>query len=103
MKKNILGTLLAVLILILFWVQWNWKHLAAFPSIISSFYSKEYCSCFYVMKQSEEQCHHFARQWVPISDFKNDQENKEVIVSGLGRTNKAKFIDSKRGCVLQND
>jgi len=103
MKKNILRALLLFAVLIILWIQWNWKHLEAFPSIISSFYSKEFCSCYYVMKQSEEQCHNFARQWVPISQFGNDIEKKEVTVSGLGRTNKSIFLNEKQGCVLKND
>ncbi len=103
MKKNILSTILILILLLAIWIQWNWKHVEAFPSIISSFYSKEYCSCFYVMKQSEEQCHNFARQWVPISEFKSDTEKKEVIVTGLGRTNKAVYLNEKQGCVLVNE
>lgn len=103
MKKKIISVLVGILFIILIWVQWNWKHIDAFPSIISSFYSKEYCSCFYVMQLSEQQCHDFARQWVPISEFKNDTDKKEVSVSGLGRTNKAIFKNERLGCVLEND
>ncbi|MDZ4725347.1 MAG: hypothetical protein SH817_04280 [Leptospira sp.] len=103
MKKKILGISLSILLLILVWFQWNWKHVEAFPSIISSFYSKEFCSCFYVMKLSEEQCHDFARQWVPIGEFINDTVKKEVSVTGLGRTNKAIYLNEKNGCVLRND
>ncbi|TGL59136.1 hypothetical protein EHQ58_09480 [Leptospira ognonensis] len=103
MKKNIFTALLVFTFLLGFWIQWNWKHVEAFPSIISSFYSKEFCSCYYVMKQSEEQCHDFARQWVPISQFTNDIEKKEVSVTGLGRTNKAIFLNEKQGCVLVSE
>jgi hypothetical protein len=103
MKKNILSALGILALCIAFWVQWNWKHIEAFPSIISSFYSKEFCSCQYVMKLSEEQCHNFARQWVPISEFINDKEKKEVIVTGLGRTNKSVFLSEKLGCVIANE
>jgi hypothetical protein len=103
MKKNILRSLVILILLLAFWIQWNWKHLEAFPSIISSFYSKEFCSCFYVMKQSEEQCHNFARQWVPIGAFINDTAKKEVSVTGLGRTNKALFLNEAQGCVLLNE
>ncbi|TGN06842.1 hypothetical protein [Leptospira ilyithenensis] len=103
MKKKIAIGVASFFLILVFWVQWNWKHLSAFPAIISSFYSKEFCSCYYVMKQSEEQCHNFARQWVPISLFNLDQTNKEVTVSGLGRTNKAKYLGERLGCRLVND
>lgn len=103
MKKKILAFSIIASIVLLIWVQWNWNHLAAFPSILSSFYSKEFCSCTYVMNQSEEQCHNFARQWFPISEFEHDQANKEITVTGLGKTNKAKFVNERLGCVLVND
>ncbi|MCZ8342297.1 MAG: hypothetical protein O9301_04630 [Leptospira sp.] len=102
MKKKILILVSTLLFILLVWIQWNWKHLASFPSIISSFYSKEFCSCYFVTKLSEEQCHNFARQWVPISEFKLDIENKSVTVKGLGRTNTAKYLDETFGCTLQD-
>ena len=55
------------------------------------------------MKLSEAQCHDFARQWVPIGEFINDTVKKEVSVTGLGRTNKAIYLNEKNGCVLRND
>lgn len=52
------------------------------------------------MQLSEEQCHDFARQWVPISEFKLDKENMSVTVKGLGRTNMAKYQSKDYGCTL---
>ncbi|TGL44704.1 hypothetical protein [Leptospira perdikensis] len=103
MKRKISVILSLLFLFILFWAQWNWKHLSSFPSIISSFYSKEYCSCYFVMELSEEQCHDFARQWVPISEFKLDKENKSVTVKGLGRTNTTKYLSKEYGCTLATD
>ena len=103
MKRKISVILALLFLFLLFWAQWNWKHLSSFPSIISSFYSKEYCSCYFVVELSEEQCHDFARQWVPISEFKLDEENKSVTVKGLGRSNTAKFQSKEYGCTLLND
>ncbi|MCG9873268.1 MAG: hypothetical protein MH321_00600 [Leptospiraceae bacterium] len=101
-KKLILVIVLFIVFdIMLFWIISNWSNLKAFPSIISSFYSKEYCSCYFVVGQDEDFCHNFARQWIPINDFKLDLENKKVSVSGLGRTNTAIFLDNKNGCVLQ--
>ncbi|WCL49141.1 hypothetical protein [Leptospira sp. GIMC2001] len=101
-KTIIIAVILFVIFdLALFWSVSNWNNLRAFPSIISSFYSKEFCSCYYVVERDEDFCHNYARQWVPISDFKIDEENKRIIVSGLGRTNSAKFTGSKYGCVLE--
>lgn len=101
--KNIIIFLILFIIfdLFLFWTITNRKNIGAFPYIISSFYSKEFCSCYFVVREDEEFCHHYARQWVPISDFSLDKKNKSVTVSGLGKTNTARFIDSKNGCVLE--
>jgi hypothetical protein len=51
---------------------------------------------------SEEQCHNFARQWVPISEFKLDKENKSVTVTGLGKTNTAKYLNERLGCGFED-
>ncbi|MCC5816282.1 MAG: hypothetical protein JJT78_16145 [Leptospira sp.] len=102
--KNIILFLILFIIfdIALFWTISNWKNLTAFPSIISSFYSKEFCSCYFVVREDEDFCHHYARQWVPISDFQLDKESKKVTVSGLGRTNTAIFQNDKKGCVLED-
>ena len=61
----------------------NYRHTAAFPGIISSFYSKEFCSCYFVTEGTPEECHNFARQWVPIQNFVLDKE-KRIIAKKLG-------------------
>lgn len=102
--KNIILAILLFIIfdIALFWGISNWNNLRAFPDIISSFYSKEFCSCYFVVREDEDFCHNYARQWVPISDFKLDVSEKRVTVSGLGRTNSSVFTSPKYGCVLEN-
>lgn len=102
MKKILTTIALITLILACVWTGANWHHLNAFPSVISSWYAKEFCSCHYVVGQDEDFCHNIARQWVDISDFKIDSAEKRVTVSGLGRTNTAKFVNRQVGCVLEN-
>lgn len=87
--------------LVLFWLITNKKNLESFPSIISSFYAKEFCSCYFVVREDEDFCHNYARQWIPISDFKLDLKTHRVIASGLGRTNSAVFQNRELGCVLE--
>ncbi len=78
----------------------NFKHSAAFPSIISSFYSKEFCSCYFVTEGTVEQCHNFARQWVPIQSFTLDKEKRTVTVKGLFVSTTARYTGDRYGCVL---
>lgn len=80
----------------------NFKHTAAFPSIISSFYSKEFCSCYFVTEGTVEQCHNFARQWVPIQSFQLDKEKRTVTVKGLFVTTTARYTGDRYGCVLDS-
>lgn len=80
----------------------NFKHTAAFPSIISSFYSKEFCSCYFVTEGTVEQCHNFARQWVPIQSFVLDKEKRTVTVKGLFVTTTARYTGDRYGCVLDS-
>ncbi len=100
-KTIIIALLIFILFdLVAFWVVTHWSNLKAFPYIISSFYSKEFCSCYFIVRQDEAFCHNYARQWVPISSFQLDKESKSVTVSGLGKTNTARFFNQKYGCVL---
>jgi hypothetical protein len=83
------------------WAASNREDLRHFPPIISSYYAKELCSCLYVVGQTETYCHSVVRQYVPISSFQIDASSRTVTVSGLGQTNRARFVDDRYGCVLE--
>ena len=102
MKKIIITVISIIVILTGVWVSANWRHIDAFPSIISSWYAKEFCSCHFVVGRDEQFCHNIARQWVSISDFQLDEKKKTVTVSGLGRTNTARYAGAREGCVFEN-
>ncbi|MCR9141223.1 MAG: hypothetical protein NXI24_03160 [bacterium] len=102
MKKILITTALIAAILGGVWFSANWHHVSSFPSIISSWYSKEFCSCYFVVSRDEEFCKNIARQWVSISDFQLDTEKQTVTTSGLGRTNTARYLGERKGCVLEN-
>lgn len=99
--KYILRVIIATIVITLVWIIFNWQVVSNFPKIISSFYAKEFCSCYFVMGMDEKQCHNFARQYISISSFKLDKEKKTVSVSGLGYENTARFLDERSGCQLQ--
>lgn len=101
MKRMILTIILLILVFTMMWGIANRKHLASFPVILSSYYSKEYCSCRFVVERTKDQCHESVRSWLDISDFKEDTENKSITVSGLGQTNTAQYINSRYGCILK--
>lgn len=101
MKRIIIYIVGIIVGISLLWIVANWSHIKAFPSIISAFYSKEFCSCYFVMERSEEICHNYARQYVPISDFSLDQENRTVTVKGLGRITTVQYQGERTGCVFE--
>lgn len=104
MSKKLKYTLFAIDLIITVGVVFavlNWTHLKNFPSIISSYYAKEFCSCYFVVGQPEEFCHNYVRQYIPISKFSLDKEKKSVTVSGLGMTNSAVFTSQRYGCEFQ--
>ncbi|NUM42596.1 MAG: hypothetical protein HUU45_13300, partial [Leptospiraceae bacterium] len=81
MSKRLKITLITVDIFITIGVVWgifNWTHIKNFPKILPSFHSKEYCSCYFVVKQSKEYCENYARQWIPISSYSLDENTKTI-------------------------
>jgi hypothetical protein len=81
---------------------WSWQNrvaLGAFPGIISAYTAKEYCSCRYVMLNSDEYCRGYVKQYVP-SSLLDDPANKRVTAQGLGRSNVAAWQGERQGCRL---
>lgn len=79
-----------------------WQHraaLQAFPSIISAYTAKEYCSCRYVMNNPQAYCRGYVKQYVP-STLVDDPARKSVKASGLGRTASATWLGVRQGCRL---
>ncbi|WP_024678330.1 hypothetical protein [Pseudomonas syringae] len=81
-------------------LAWQYRvNLQAFPTIISAYTAKEYCSCRYVMNNSEAYCRSYAKQYVP-STLTDDAAQKKVVASGLGRTSSASWQGERQGCRL---
>ncbi|MCE9599244.1 MAG: hypothetical protein K8S54_14875 [Spirochaetia bacterium] len=101
-RKIVKSILLALGVYALFWISSNRQDLKNFPGIISSFYSKEMCSCVFVAGQTEEFCNNYARQWVPIQGTAMvDREKKTITVKGLFKTSVAAYGNERSGCVLK--
>lgn len=100
MKKFFIS-ILALFVLLCIWVGLNWEHWQRFPSVMPSFYAKQMCSCLHVLERSEDFCHNFARQYIPISSYKIEKKDNSVTVKAFGRTEKAFYISPKHGCRLK--
>ncbi|MCD5987409.1 amidase [Pseudomonas phytophila] len=98
-RRPFSSLLLLILIVIGVLVWQNRVALAAFPSIISAYTAKEYCSCRYVMLNSAEYCRGYVKQYVP-SSLLDDAANKRVTAEGLGLSNVATWQGERQGCRL---
>jgi hypothetical protein len=85
---------------LLFLLIWNSRDLYYFSSLISGFYAKEYCSCFFITGHDESFCHDTTRQYIPISSFALDKQQRTVTVGGMGRRSRARYTGVRTGCTL---
>ncbi|RVU36989.1 amidase [Pseudomonas syringae] len=94
------SSLLLLMVVALAVLAWQYRvNLQAFPTIISAYTAKEYCSCRYVMNNSEAYCQGYIKQYLP-STLVDDSSQKRVIASGLGRTSSASWQGERQGCRL---
>lgn len=102
MKRALVSIFLIALIFTVVWAVANRRHLLSFPGIVSSYYSKEYCSCRFVVGHPPEKCHQIYRSFLNPSSVQEDTEKKTITASGLGQTNQARFLSEREGCMLVN-
>lgn len=96
MKRLLLLVLLGLLI-------WGWSEraaLSAFPGILSAYSAKEFCSCRYVMGFDAGYCTTYVKQWLPLSDLRDDPMAHRVDARGLGRSASAQWQGPREGCRL---
>ena len=97
----ILSFFLIVVVFLISFFYPKRKFLFAIPHILSSYYSKIFCSCYYVMQQTEEYCHDYTKQLNSIEKFQHDKKNKKITVKWLWKTNTAYYTNKRNGCVLE--
>ncbi|MFJ4142250.1 amidase [Pseudomonas sp. NPDC089734] len=96
----------SLLLLVLFMMvvlAWQYRvALQAFPTIISAYTAKEYCSCRYVMNNPADYCHSYVKQYIP-GTLADDTSSKTVSASGMGRSSRAAWMSERQGCRLLPD
>ena len=73
---------------------------ARFPKVLSSYYSKEVCSCLFVVGQSFDYCDAFGSQVLPNWYNDIDYSKKEITSWGLWYKTKARFLSKQEGCQI---
>jgi hypothetical protein len=92
-----LGMLVVLAGLALIWV---WRvQLQAFPTIISAYTAKEYCSCRYVMNNPVDYCQGYVKQWLP-GTLTESLTEKRITSTGMGRESSAQWQGLRQGCRL---
>ena len=91
---------LGLLLLLAVVLALNWTHVAAFPGILPAFTAKEYCSCRFVMGQTDTYCRGYVEQWLPISEIRVDETARAVTARGTGVTRSARWLSQREGCRL---
>ncbi|MDP1921984.1 MAG: hypothetical protein Q8L14_37430 [Myxococcales bacterium] len=70
--------------------------------LISSQSAVQTCTCRFVMEMDEAYCRDWVRASPNVARFTVDTVNKTVEASAfISWTGKARFVDDKRGCVLE--
>jgi hypothetical protein len=101
-RRRPFSSLALLVLLIIAGLIWNWRvQLQVFPSIISAYTAKEYCSCRFVMNSPAEYCHRYVKQWLP-STINEDALDKRITATGLGRDSEARWEGQRQGCRLSS-
>ncbi len=106
-RKHIIGFIIFDIILVtMFFVWWflfrvqegNYKSNVVNLGI--NFTAKNFCSCLFVAKQSEEACRDFVEIEQVKPQISIDQRNKVITAQFLFFEAKARYNESPEGCLL---
>jgi hypothetical protein len=99
-RRRPFSSLALLVLIVLVGAIWHWRvQLQLFPSIISAYTAKEYCSCRFVMKAPVDYCHRYVKQWLP-STINEDSLSKRITATGMGRESTAQWEGPRQGCRL---
>ena len=99
-RRRPVSSLGILILIIMAALIWSWRvQLQIFPSIISAYTAKQYCSCRYVMNQPVNYCQGYVKQWLP-STLTEDQATRSITATGLGRESTAAWQGPRQGCRL---
>ncbi len=98
--RSFLGLVGLILVALIVVIAWNWQYAKAFPSILSAFTAKEYCTCRYVIGRSDQACRDYTKYFIHIDELRFDDAAKTVEVDALFHTNSARHLSEREGCRL---
>jgi hypothetical protein len=101
MMRWFAGIVLLGLVLLAVFVATNWDHLFAFPGILPGFTAKEYCSCRFVIGQTDGYCRGYVKQFLPVSELLVDESGYRVTARALLTTRSARWLARREGCRLE--
>jgi hypothetical protein len=70
--------------------------------LVTAYTAKDFCSCLFVMEQSEDACRRWTAAKPAVTSVKVDARKRTVQTSALLLWGaKARFVDAREGCVLE--
>ncbi|MCO4780920.1 MAG: hypothetical protein KC646_01245 [Candidatus Cloacimonetes bacterium] len=103
MIKNNKFKLLFAVVLILSYFAWDAYINSTFKRVIPASFVTEFCSCYYVEKQSQKHCEWYSSQIISVSDYHIDEDKKAITAHGLHEEALAVFKNDRLGCVLMEE
>ena len=96
---QVIGGLLAVLVLAIIVTLGVSPSLRAFPFLPSAYDAKESCSCLFVEGRNAAMCEQFvAQDVVPIQSRSIDPVGKSVTTRALFLSSTSRWVDVRQGC-----
>jgi hypothetical protein len=80
-------------------VSGRWR----FPYAVSGYFSKEVCSCLFVVQQTKDYCVNYHHQVIAPHRFLIDEEQKTVHSSWFIFSGSAQFMNPETGCLLKKN
>ena len=95
--------LLTFVLLIILSQLYSFKIIRIFevPQVGANFLSQQFCSCFYVIGQTEKFCENYVKYKIPFSLYHN-LIFKEVRTKVLFSKSISKYVNDNVGCVIIN-
>ncbi|PCJ19493.1 MAG: hypothetical protein COB02_07030 [Candidatus Cloacimonadota bacterium] len=98
MKKR---KIIIIILIITVFIGWKAYLSLDFRRVIPSSFAMEFCSCYFVEKQSEKHCEWYSSQIIPVSKYHVDEDKKAIKAYGLHEEALAIFKSERFGCELQ--
>lgn len=76
-------------------------HIKDVPMLMATMRAKEFCSCYFILKQEKDYCIDSVKKGYPLFDYKIDEDKKRVTFKNPIASASAFVIEMKYGCSIR--